>query len=119
MSAISRRYIETYEKINTLSNSRFWQKGKVTLVVVTKNQPVEKCLEVISAGATSLGENYPEEAVQKYTTNVLNKIQLHFIGHLQSRKISLLERVFSYWHTIDEYSSAKKVSNRFYENGRD
>lgn len=117
-STISSRFIEIYERVTDLSNHRLYQKGKVKLVVVTKKQPIEKCLEVISAGATDLGENYPEEAITKYSAETLNNTELHLIGHLQSRKIQFLEKAFSYWHTIDYLGAAKKVSDRFSEKGR-
>ena len=64
--SIKNRYEKTLELVSTISNKRNWQKGKTKVIVVTKRQKIENCLEVISAGATDIGENYVEEAIQKY-----------------------------------------------------
>ncbi len=117
-STITSRYVEISEKVNNLAYNRPWQREKVTLVVVTKKQPIENCLEVISAGATDLGENYPEEVIKKYPPEIFKNTRLHLIGHLQSRKIQFLGKAFSYWQTIDDLGTAKKVSDIYFDKGK-
>jgi pyridoxal phosphate enzyme (YggS family) len=76
----------------------------ITLVVVTKFQPVEKIAEVIAAGATQLGENYPEETHQKILQSdrlSAEGLHWHMIGHLQSRKIKYLIQHFDMFHSLD------------------
>jgi PLP dependent protein len=111
---IRSRYGEVFDKVNTFSNIRAWQKGKTRIIVVTKRQPIEACLEVIDAGATNIGENYLEEANEKYNCGIVGNLNLHMIGHLQSRKAKLLDPLFSFMHTIDRTDIASKVS-RLYE----
>ena len=84
---------------------------EVNLIVVTKKQPVERIVQVIEAGATLLGENYPEEANEKIVRLPLElKPQWHMIGHIQSRKIKYLVRHFSFIHSIDRMSIALKLN---------
>ena len=115
VETIRSRYAEVCDKVNTLSNNRDWQKGIIRIIVVTKRQPIEACQEVIDAGATNIGENYVEEANEKYNTGISYKVNFHMIGHLQSRKSKLLDPLFSFMHTIDRFEIAKKVSKLYEE----
>ena len=91
----------------------------VKLVVVTKAQPFEKIRSVIDAGACYLGENYPEETVEK-KANLANdaQIQWHMIGHLQSRKIPLVVSDFNAVHSIDSLELAIKLSRKVVDAGK-
>lgn len=61
----------------------------VDLVAVSKTKPVESIMEAYSAGQRKFGENYVTEMVDKYS-QAPEDIQWHFIGHLQSNKVSKL-----------------------------
>ncbi len=111
--SITTRYLKTDETVRRLSKIQFGDQGRVKLVVVTKGQPLEACIEVIAAGAANLGENYPEETVEKFTGVDKNNFNLHMIGHIQSRKIKFLHPLFNYIHSIDSKELAVKVSNYF------
>jgi hypothetical protein len=111
--SISTRYLKTAETVRELSQLKFGNEEQVKLVVVTKGKPLSACLEVIAAGATNLGENYPEETVKKFTDVDLRKINLHMIGHIQSRKIKLLQPLFQCIHSIDNQDLARKVSDHY------
>lgn len=115
--SIASRYDAVYQQVNDLASSRIRNGDQIKLVVVTKKQPIEKCREVIDAGALYLGENYPEEATEKYRSEEYKKVQLHLIGHLQSRKAKLVHPIFSYWHTIDRFEIAEKVNFIYEKNG--
>ncbi len=54
------------EKISNCASKANRTVNQIKLVVVTKNQPAEKIIEVIEAGALYLGENYPEETIEKW-----------------------------------------------------
>ncbi len=111
--SILNRYQKTFEAVQKLSKLHFNNEERVKLVVVTKGQPLEYCLEVIAAGATNLGENYPEESVKKFAGVDFGNIDFHMIGHIQSRKIKLLQPLFQYIHSIDSLELAKKISNYY------
>ena len=91
----------------------------VKLVIVTKGQPVEKIRAVIKAGAEYLGENYPEETLEKIQAlREYPDIKWHMIGHLQSRKIPLVINGFNLIHSIDNPGLAEKLSRRLVEAGK-
>ena len=116
--SIKTRYEKVLEQVISTSNKRYWQKGKTKVIVVTKRQRMEDCLEVISAGATDIGENYIEEANQKYSLSLSHDVNFHLIGHLQSRKTKYLDPLFSYMHTIDSVDISEKVNKLFTEKGK-
>ena len=116
--SISNRYKKTEDTVRKLSKVQFGNEDKVKLIVVTKGQPLEACLEVISAGATNLGENYPEESVEKFAGVDLGRLDLHMIGHIQSRKIKMLHPLFQYIHSIDSMDLANKINNYYTQQER-
>ena len=79
--------------------------------VVTKNHPREVVCEAIEAGVRVFGENRVQEAVQKYQ-GLLEGIQLHLIGHLQTNKARFVPGVFSWVESIDSVRVAEAISRR-------
>ena len=83
----------------------------VQLVAVTKNHSREMLLEAIEAGLRVFGENRVQEAVEKYH-GLLEGIQLHLIGHLQSNKTKFIPGFFSWVESIDSLRIAEALSRR-------
>jgi pyridoxal phosphate enzyme (YggS family) len=83
--------------------------SSVHLVVVTKSQPIDIVRSAISAGATILGENYAEEAVEKITVLSEYAVEWHMIGHIQSRKAALVAKYFSMVHSLDSIKLAERL----------
>jgi len=103
------------EKISNCASKANRTVNQIKLVVVTKNQPAEKIIEVIEAGALYLGENYPEETIEKWKQigNCCDEsIQIHLIGHLQSRKIPMILNRFDVFHALDSVRLAEKINAR-------
>jgi pyridoxal phosphate enzyme (YggS family) len=75
----------------------------VKLIVVTKNQDINKINFIISKGHEHFGENRVQEAFLKWknliSTN--SKLKLHLIGKLQSNKAKYAFEIFDYIHTLD------------------
>lgn len=112
MDSIRDRYLRVCDKVNRIAIKASRSPSDVKLVVVTKKQPVEKILQVIEAGATLLGENYPEDIHEKITRIPANyQIQWHMIGHIQSRKIKHILNYCNYVHCVDRLEIAKKLDN--------
>lgn len=72
----------------------------VTLVVVTKTQPVEKLMEVYNAGHIIFGENKVQEMLDKYE-QLPKDIEWHLIGHLQSNKVKFIAPFVSLIQSVD------------------
>jgi len=76
---------------------------KVKIIVVTKNQDINKINFIVSKGHEHFGENRVQEAFLKWknliSTN--SKLKLHLIGKLQSNKAKDAFEIFDYIHTLD------------------
>jgi len=119
---IKLRFLETSEAVYCAASQVGRNITDIKLVVVTKGHSFEKIQFAINAGAFYLGENYPEETIKKFDQiNDVHslRIQLHMIGHLQSRKIPLILKSFDYFHALDSIKLAKKMNNQIVQNDLD
>jgi len=83
--------------------------ASVELVVVAKTRTIAEIEEVISAGATIIGENYVKEAGEKYAC-LGKKAQWHLIGHLQKNKIKDAVRIFDMMESLDSLDLAAAIN---------
>ncbi len=109
-SFIRERYQQTLDAITASARKAGRDPDSVRLVVVTKLQPIEIVQAAIEAGAHILGENYPEEAVQKITQlQSQTGVEWHIIGHVQSRKARLVAEHFALFQSLDSLKLAERV----------
>ncbi|HUP98075.1 MAG TPA: YggS family pyridoxal phosphate-dependent enzyme [Usitatibacter sp.] len=73
----------------------------VTLVAVSKQQPVEAIRDAYSAGCRDFGESYVQEALPKLAALRDLPIAWHFIGHLQGNKVRDVAAAFDWVHGVD------------------
>ena len=85
---------------------------EVRLVTVGKTQPAERIREAISSGADIIGENYIQEAREKFDRLVQMDAQWHFIGHLQRNKSKYAVRMFDLIHTVDSLRLARELDQQ-------
>jgi pyridoxal phosphate enzyme (YggS family) len=85
---------------------------KITLIVVTKNQDVEKINLLINQNQNDFGENRVQEALIKWKNIISNdpRIRLHLLGKLQSNKAKEAFEIFHYIHTLDNEKLAQIFS---------
>ncbi|HUH96904.1 MAG TPA: YggS family pyridoxal phosphate-dependent enzyme [Anaerolineales bacterium] len=108
--SIRARYQQTLDTIAASAHNAGRAPDSVRLVVVTKLQPLEVVRAAIEAGAQILGENYPEEAVQKITDlKSQTAVEWHIIGHVQSRKARLVAEHFALFQSLDSLKLAERV----------
>ncbi len=84
----------------------------VRLVAVSKTVSAEHVKEAIAAGVTVLGENYVQEAREKFKTLVQYPASWHFIGHLQSNKAKYAVRLFDLIHSVDSLKLARELDKQ-------
>ena len=60
----------------------------IKLVAVTKTRSVDLVRQAVAAGVDAIGENRVQEMLEKQTHGAYEGAPLHFIGHLQSNKVS-------------------------------
>src|SRR5688572_1876136 len=119
VKSIQERYLVTLERIASAAKRAGREPGSVKLVVVTKSQPVEVAQAAIEAGVRILGENYPEEGVTKIQfLRDFSAVEWHMIGHVQSRKASLVAQNFSFLHSLDSLKLAIRLDRFCGEAGR-
>jgi len=89
---------------------------EVTVLAVTKRHSVEEIREVIAAGARFIGENRVDEACDKFVTQGLldnfPNIRLHFIGHLQRRKVKDAVKFFDCIQSVESEKLAIEIDKR-------
>lgn len=83
----------------------------VQLVAATKTRTPEEILAAIDAGVKIIGENYVQEAMKKFEV-IGNKVQWHFIGHLQRNKVKYVVRMFDKIETVDSVKIATEIDKR-------
>jgi len=84
----------------------------VRLVAVSKTIPAGTVKAAIEAGVTILGENYMQEAREKFNTLVQYPVSWHFIGHLQSNKAKYAVRLFDLIHSVDSFKLARELDKQ-------
>lgn len=87
--------------------------SEVTLVAVTKQQPVEAMLAAVAAGLQHLGENRVEEAAFKIPmvdAAAIQPVTWHMVGHIQSRKAKQVAPLFDLVQSVDSLRLAQRLS---------
>lgn len=110
VASIRERYLQALDLIAHSARASGRSPQAVRLVVVTKTQPLHTVLAAIQAGAAILGENYPEEGVQKMRAlPESSTVEWHMIGHVQSRKAQLIPSSYAMLHSLDSLKLAIRL----------
>ena len=83
----------------------------VTLVAVSKIQPIEKIQRLYDLGHRDFGENYVQELIEK-AASLPGDIRWHFIGHLQSNKVKSVIPVAHLIQGIDSLKLLKEIDKQ-------
>jgi PLP dependent protein len=104
MNIIS-NFLNIRSRVSALNN-------KSKIIVVSKNQTVDKIMQIIKIGHYDFGENKVQEALNKWPQILIEnqQINLHLIGKLQSNKVNEAYKIFNYIHSLDNEKIAKKFS---------
>ena len=102
------RILENYQKI---INSIRSISSNAKLVVVCKNQTIDRIRILLDHGHVHFAENRVQEAEAKWSNLPDNNIQLHLIGGLQSNKAKQAYQIFNYIHSLDSEKLAKIFSS--------
>jgi len=86
--------------------------SSVSLLAVSKKQPIEKIQEAICAGQVAFGENYLQEALGKIAALSNEQIEWHFIGPIQGNKTKKIAEYFAWAHTISDIKIAKRLNDQ-------
>ena len=97
--------IELLKRTLNLSHS-------ITLLAVSKVQPIELILEAYNCGHRDFAENYVDELLEK-SSQLPPDINWHMIGHVQSNKCKKLLSIPNLLsvHTVDSISLATRMNS--------
>jgi pyridoxal phosphate enzyme (YggS family) len=82
----------------------------ITVLPVSKGQPVEVLRTALAAGLNAFGENYVDEALPKIHALRTAAPTWHFIGRPQANKTRALAEQFDWVHGIDRPRIAERLS---------
>ncbi|HEY3051637.1 MAG TPA: YggS family pyridoxal phosphate-dependent enzyme [Gaiellaceae bacterium] len=80
----------------------------VTIVAATKYVSVEDMAVLAEAGIEVVGENRAQDLEAKHAAYG-DRFRWHFIGHLQSRKAKIVNRICELVHSLDSASAARRL----------
>ncbi len=109
---ISQRIGKIQERIHQAAKAAGRDPASVRLVAVSKTVPIETVRMAIDAGATIIGENYVQEAREKFLALPAHSARWHFIGHLQRNKAGTVVRIFDLIHSVDSIRLADELNKQ-------
>jgi uncharacterized pyridoxal phosphate-containing UPF0001 family protein len=80
----------------------------VTVVAATKYVSLDDMALLAEAGVEVVGENRAQDLEAKHAAYG-DAFRWHFIGHLQSRKVKVVNRICELVHSLDSDSAAKRL----------
>src|SRR5207244_7244392 len=83
--------------------------GAVTVVAATKYVALEDMRLLADAGVEVVGENRAQELERKHA-EYGDTFRWHFIGHLQSNKVKVVNRSCELVHSLDSESAASRLA---------
>jgi pyridoxal phosphate enzyme (YggS family) len=90
---------------------------QVTVVAVTKGQPLAAVEAALAAGLVDIGENYAEELLAKSdslaaTGDSVARPHWHYLGAIQRRKVPRLAPVVECWQAVSRAAEAETIASR-------
>jgi PLP dependent protein len=89
----------------------------VTLVAVSKTQPVERLMALYGQGQRIFGENRVQEMLEKQAV-MPPDVQWHLIGHLQTNKVKYIAPFVSLIHSVDSLRLLAEIDRQAAKAGR-
>lgn len=86
--------------------------NSVTLLAVSKLQPVQAIRDARACGLLDFGENYVQEGLDKICALGDAALRWHLIGPLQSNKTRAVAEHFHWVHGIDRLKIAQRLSEQ-------
>jgi hypothetical protein len=83
--------------------------AQVTIVAATKYVSVDDMAALAEAGIEVVGENRAQDLEAKHAVYG-DAFRWHFIGHLQSRKARIVNRICELVHSLDSSSAARRLT---------
>ena len=82
---------------------------RVTIVAATKYVPLEAMGVLVEAGIEVVGENRAQDLERKHAVYG-DAFRWHFVGHIQSNKVKVANRICELVHSLDSDSAAQRLT---------
>lgn len=107
-AAVGERYRGLRAALDAQARACGRDPASVALVGVAKKQPADAVRAAILGGLTDVGENYLQEAREKFA--LLPPVRRHFIGHLQTNKAKAAVELFDLVQSVDRLEAARSLA---------
>ena len=114
---IADSFLDISSKIKAACEQAKRSNDEIRLVAVSKLQPIDVINEAYALGINNFGENYAQELAEKYLA-CPKDIIWHFIGPIQSNKVSLIAKHANWVHSIDREKVARKLNDALETEGK-
>lgn len=117
MSTISQQLIAVKSQITLAAAQAEREHDQIKLLAVSKTKPAADVKTAYQAGQRQFGENYVQEGVDKILTlasdpDLVEPIEWHFIGPLQSNKTRPVAEHFDWVQSIDRAKIAQRLNDQ-------
>lgn len=99
------------DKITSKCTACGRDRSEIKLIGVSKTQTIDVIKEAVAAGIKDLGENKAQEFRDK-TEKIIENVNWHFIGHLQTNKIKYIIKAVDYIHSVDSIKLAEEIERK-------
>ena len=113
---IAQRFAQVRGQVAEAARRCGRQPEEITIVCAAKTKGAEYVRAALAAGATDIGENYVQEALDK-RAQVAEPARWHLIGHLQRNKVKLALPLFSLIHSLDTIRLAQELQRQAEKQG--
>lgn len=85
---------------------------QVTLIAVSKKQPLQSVETAVQLGIKDLGENHVQDLMGRKQKLTKDSLYWHMIGTVQRNKVKYLVGHVDFIHTVDRIALAEMISKR-------
>ena len=110
---------DVLERLRKAETEAGREPGSVTLIAISKVQPLERVEAVLGESHRVFGENRVQEAQGKWPDfkGKFDGIALHLVGPLQTNKVRAAMELFDVIHTVDRPKLARAIARIAEETG--
>lgn len=113
---IKENLAEVESKIAAACKRAGRDRNEVTLITVSKTNPVVRLKEAMDCGIHIFGENKVQEMLEKQE-ELPDTLEWHMIGHLQRNKVKYLMGKVALIHSVDSLRLAEEISKEAVKQG--
>lgn len=107
---IQKNYNRLQQKISEICEKCSRNPAEITLIAVSKNNPISAIEEAQKCGLIHFGENKAQELRDK--AEIKPDVIWHFIGHLQTNKVKYVVKAAEFIHSVDSEKVLEEINKR-------